>query len=49
MSKINMVRREGGSRVLSVSKVIPVSWTAVELVLIKSTKKSIMLRINKVK
>ena len=44
-----MVRKEGGSRVLSVSKVVPKNWTAVEMEVVKATKESIIVKINKVK
>ena len=44
-----MVRREGGSRVLSVSKVIPKEWIAVEMVVIKATSDIITVKIEKVK
>lgn len=47
--KINMVRQEGGSRVLSVSKVIPVGWEVVVMRVIKQTEKSITIRINRIK
>jgi len=44
-----MVRREGGSRVLSVSKVIPKGWFAVEMVVIKATPNAITVKIDKVR
>jgi len=44
-----MVRREGGSRVLAVSKVIPEGWIAVEIVIIKATPNTIIVKIDKVK
>lgn len=49
MAKVNMVRQEGGSRVLSMSKVIPVGWEAVVLSVVKATEKSVTVRINRVK
>ena len=44
-----MVRREGGSRVLSVSKVMPKGWTVVEMNVIHETTKSVTIKIDKVK
>lgn len=44
-----MVRQEGGSRVLSVSKVIPKDWIAVEMKISKITKDRIVLIIDKVR
>ena len=49
MSKINMIRREGGSRVMTVTKVLPLNWQAVDVEVIKTTSKVVTLRINKVK
>ena len=49
MTKINMVRREGGSRVLSVSRIIPLDWVAVEMEVTKAGKQTIVVRIDRVK
>lgn len=49
MSKINMVRHEGGSRVLSVSRVIPKTWIAVEMEVVKESKSIIVVKIIKVR
>ena len=49
MTKLNTIRREGGSRVLAVSRVIPAGWEAVELIVIKSTKDCITLKVERVK
>ena len=49
MSKIHMVRKEGGSRVISITNVIPLDWRAVELKLIKGTKTSITIKIERIK
>ena len=49
MTKINMVRREGGSRVVSMSKIIPPEWIAVEMQVTKSNEYYIIVRIEKVK
>ena len=49
MAKINMVRREGGSRVLSVSKVIPKNWIAVEMEVVKASKSTVIVKIIKVR
>ena len=44
-----MIRREGGSRVMSVTKVIPLDWQVVDIKIIKTTKNMVTLAINKVK
>ena len=49
MSKINMIRREGGSRVLAVTKVIPLNWQVVDIEIIKLTKDLVTLKIRRVK
>ena len=49
MGKINMIRQEGGSRVLAVSSVLPKGWLVVELSIIKQAKNFVTIKINKVK
>ena len=49
MAKINMVRREGGSRVISITRVIPLDWLAVDIEVVKTTKNVVTLKINRVK
>ena len=49
MSKINMVRREGGSRVLSVSRVLPKDWEAVTMSVMKKSSAFVVVKIEKVK
>lgn len=49
MTKIFVVRREGGSRVLSMTKVLPKDWLAVEISVIKKTDGCITMKIEKVK
>ena len=44
-----MIRREGGSRILAVSSILPKDWIAVELEVVKQTKKVITVNIEKVK
>ena len=47
--KVNMVRKEGGSRVLSISKVLPPDWIAVVLTVVKKTESFVTVKIEKVK
>ena len=49
MRKIKMVRREGGSRIMAVSDVIPKSWEAVETEVTKESKTAITIIIKKVR
>lgn len=49
MSKIRLIRHEGGSRVMVVSSIVPKDWVAVEAVIIKQTNDSIVVKINRVK
>ena len=49
MTKINMVRREGGSRVVSMSKIIPPEWIAVEMEITKVSPNFVIVKIEKVK
>lgn len=49
MTKINVVRREGGSRVLSVTKIIPHDWLVVQMEVIKQYGKFVTVRFEKVK
>ena len=49
MGKINMVRQEGGSRVVSISKAIPKGWRAVEIEVVKASTKAVTVKFSKVK
>ena len=49
MGRINIIRTEGGSRVVSVSRAIPKEWKAVEVEVIKATDDVITVKFNKVK
>ena len=49
MGKINMIRQEGGSRVLAVTKVIPLDWNVVEISVVKTTDSIVTLKVTKVK
>ena len=49
MNKLKAIRKEGGSRVISITNIIPADWIFVELVIIKTTKDVVTLKINKVK
>jgi hypothetical protein len=44
-----MVRREGGSRVVSISHIIPAEWVAVDMRITKTTKTAIVVKIERVK
>ncbi len=49
MNKIKMVRSEGGSRVMSVTDIVPKDWVAVEAKITKQSKSSVTVIISKVK
>lgn len=49
MIKIKMIRHEGGSRVLTVSDIIPEDWIAVETKVTKRINGAITVKIEKVK
>lgn len=49
MAKINTVRREGGSRILAVSNVIPTDWQVVELKKIKENSNTVTVKIIKIR
>ena len=49
VGNLKTIRKEGGSRVISITHIIPVEWTFVELVIVKTTKDVVTLKINKVK
>ena len=48
-NKLKAIRKEGGSRVISITHIIPTEWIFVELEVIKTTKNVVTLKINKVK
>lgn len=49
MNRINTVRKEGGSRVIAVSKILPLDWTMVDITITKSTREAVYVKIEKVK
>ena len=49
MPKITTIRREGGSRVLTVTKIIPLEWEYVILTVKKQKNNIISIEIEKVK
>lgn len=49
MSKINIIRREGGSRIVAITNVLPKDWVAVELIVVNHSQSAITIRFNKVK
>lgn len=49
MNRLLTIRGEGGSRVITVTKVLPKKWQSVEIEVLKETAKSVTLKINKVR
>lgn len=48
MSKINMIRKEGGSRIVCVTSIIPKTWRVVELTKVKEKDSTILVEFKKV-
>lgn len=48
MAKINTIRKEGGSRVLAVTNIVPSDFNIVNLSVIKTTKDAVTIKIEKV-
>ena len=48
MSKITLIRAQGGSRVIAITKVIPKEWQVVKIKVIKELNSSVTLKIDKV-
>jgi hypothetical protein len=48
LSKLLSVRKEGGSRVLTVTKIIPINWNYVTVESVKEKAGSLTIKINKV-
>ena len=48
-SKLRAIRKEGGSRVISITHIIPMDWIFVELEIIKTTNNAVTLKVIKVK
>lgn len=49
IADIFTIRKEGGSRVMSVTKIIPDSFKYVDVEVLKSEKNSVTVKINKVR
>jgi len=49
MSKIYVVRKEGGSRIIAVTKIIPVDWNIITIQINKISKNAIVLKLARVK
>lgn len=49
MAKIKTIRREGGSRILAVTDIIPVDWIAVIVVKTKQSNNTVIVTLEKVK
>ena len=47
-NKVHVIRKEGGSRIVAVTKIIPTTWNIVSIVPINETKDSVTIRIDKV-
>ena len=45
---LNKIRKEGYSRVIAITKVLPAEWQAVKLIVTKKTQSSITVRFEKV-
>lgn len=49
MSDFKIVRKIGGSRIITVSKYLPKEWKAVEVDIVEKHNNTIVLKIEKVK
>ena len=49
MSKIKMIRKEGGSRVITLPKEFPQDWRAIEIIVIMVSSDKVALQFDKVK
>lgn len=45
---LSVIRKEGGSKILTITKFLPKEWRAVEIAVIKASHESVTLKINKV-
>lgn len=43
-----IIREQGGSRVIAVTKIIPKDWRVVEATITKQTKDAVTVKLNKV-
>jgi len=48
MTKIFVVRREGGSRIVAITKIIPADWIIVEMSVVKTMDSTVTVEIKKV-
>ena len=48
MNKLKAIRKEGGSRVISITNIIPADWIFITVEIVKITKDIVTLKINKV-
>ena len=48
-SKLRAIRKEGGSRVISITHLVPIEWIFVELEVVKQTTDMVTLKIKRVK
>ena len=49
MPKIKMIRKEGGSRVITLPKEFPQDWRAIEIIVIMVSSDKVALQFDKVK
>ncbi len=50
MGKIKVIRKEGGSRIISITGLVPSDWEIITIDVVKTnTKDKITLEINKIK
>lgn len=48
MGRFCVIRKEGGSRVLTITKLLPSDWVGVNIDKVKENKRSVTLKIEKV-
>lgn len=49
MNHLYIIRREGGSRVVSMTKILPKTWQAIEIEKVKETKRTLTLIIKRLR
>lgn len=49
MSKIKTIRKEGGSKVISITNVFPVDWQVVTIAKIKQSNNAIIVTFERIK
>lgn len=49
MNKVYTIRKEGGSRIMTVSTIVPAKWSLVELEVLSNNSKAVTVKITKVR